>query len=113
MWKKNEVLINKIPVSKKITPEKPRLFKPSMVELPLVLRVSPLDFLDTFDRNIKNEVHEINIIIISDLKDMTISQNKALPKSMLCRKLIRIFIEDDFRDFDYNWLPKCFRNIKI
>ena len=72
-WKKNEVLINKIPVSIKVTLEKPRLFKPSMVELPLVIRVSPLDFLDTFDRNIKNEVDEINMKFISDLKDMTFS----------------------------------------
>ena len=33
------------------------------------------------------------------------------PKSMLCRKLVRNFIEDDFSSFDINWLANCFRHI--
>ena len=82
-----------------------------MIELPAVIRMSPLDFLDTFDMNINNEVDEIKKIIISDLKDIKFSHYMAQPKSMLCRKLTRKFIEEDFGDFDYNWLPKCFRHI--
>ena len=74
MWKKNDILINKISVPSTITLEKPPLFNPCMVELPIVTRASPLDFLDTFDRNINNEVDEINIIFISDLKDITFFQ---------------------------------------
>ena len=73
MWKKNDVLINKISVPSTIRLEKPHLFEPSMIELPIVIRVSPLDFRDTFDRNINNEVDGINIIFISDLKDMIFS----------------------------------------
>ena len=107
MWKINEVLINEISVPSKVTLEKPHLFKPSMVELPIVISVSPLIFLDTFDRNINNEVDEINIIFITDLKDMTISHYMAQPKSMLCRELRRNFILENFGDFDYNWLPIC------
>ena len=33
MWKKNNVLINKISVPSTITFQKPHLFKPSMIEL--------------------------------------------------------------------------------
>ena len=107
MWKKKYGFINKISVPSTITLEKPHLFKPRINELPRVIRVSPLAFLDTFDRNINNEVDEINIIFISNLEDMTFFPSMAQPKSMFCRKLIRIFIEN-FGDFDYNWLPNCF-----
>ena len=34
------------------------------------------------------------------------------PKSMLRRKLIRNFIEEDFGDFEYKRLPNSFRHIK-
>ena len=61
MWKKNDVLIYKVSVPSKITIEKPHLFKPFMIEVPIVIKVSPLDFLDTFDRKINNEVDEVNI----------------------------------------------------
>ena len=107
------MLINRISVPRTIIIEKPHLFKPSMIELPIVIRVSPLDFLDTFDRNINNEVDDINLIFVADLKDMTLSHYLAQPNSMLCRKLIRNFIEEDFGDFDYDWFPKRFGNIDI
>ena len=113
MWKKNDVLVNQISVPSTFTLEKPNLFKSSMIELPIVVRLSPLDFIDTFDRNINNEVDEINITFTSDLEDMTFSHYKVQPKSMLCRKLVRYFVEEDFGDFDYIWLPKCFRHLNI
>ena len=105
------MLINKISVPSTITLEKPHLFEPSMIELPIVIRVSPLDLPDTFDRNINNEVDEINIIFISNLDEFAFSHYMAQPKSRLCRKQIRDFIEEDFGDFDYNWLPNCCRKI--
>ena len=67
MWKKNDVLIIKISERSTITLEKPYLFESSMIELPKVERVSPLNFLGTFDRNINNEVDEKSVIFISDL----------------------------------------------
>ena len=82
-----------------------------MIELPIVLRVSPIDFPDTFDRKINNEVDEINMIFMSDLKDIEFFYYMNQPRSMLCRKLLRNFIEENYGDFDYNWLPKCFRHI--
>ena len=85
-----------------------------MIKLPIVERVSPLDFLDTFNRScIKDEVDETVQIFISDYRDMTFFHYMTQPKSMLCRKLVRNFIEEDFRDFDYIWLPNCFRHITI
>ena len=94
--RKNDVLIKKISVPSTITLEKPHLFQPNMIYLQIVIRVSPLDLLDTFDRNINIEDDEINIKFIFDLKDMTFSHYMAQPKSMLCRKLIRKFVEEDF-----------------
>ena len=88
MWKKNDVLINKISVPSTFTLEKPHLLKSSMIELSIVVQVSPLDFLDTFERNINNEVDEIKINFISDRKDITFFHYMGQPKSMLCRKLV-------------------------
>ena len=44
---------------------------------------------------------------------MTFSHYMARPKSMLCRKLVGKFIEENFGVCDYNWLPNCFRRINI
>ena len=82
-----------------------------MIELPIAVRVSPTDFLDTFDKKINDEVDEINMIFISDLEDITFFHYMDQPKSRIQRKLERNFIGEDFGDFDYNWLPKCFRHI--
>ena len=67
MWKKNDVLINKISVPSTITLKKQHLFKPSMAEMPIVGRVQSLDYQDTFDTKcINDKVDEIKIIFISD-----------------------------------------------
>ena len=111
MWKKSDLLINKVSVPNTILLEKARLFKRSMIELPVVVRVSTPDFLDTFDRIIINEVDEIKILFISDLKDITFFHYMDQPNSRLCRKLIKKLFEEDFSYFDYNWLQYCFRLI--
>ena len=84
-----------------------------MIKLPKVIRVLPLDLLDEFDRKINNERDEKNIIIISHLKDMTFSHQLDQPKSMLCRKLVINFTEEDFGEFDCNWLANCFKKINF
>ena len=82
--------------------------------LQIIVKGSSCDFLDTFDKNcINDDVEEVIRIFISDLKDMTFSHYMLQPKSMLCTKLIRNFIEEDYGNFDYNWLPNCFRHINI
>ena len=82
-----------------------------MIELPIVIRVSPIDFLDTVDKSITEGVDEIDIIFTSDPHDITFSHYMDQPKSMIQRKLIKKFIEEDYGNFDCNWLPECFGNI--
>ena len=66
------MLINKISVPSVITLQKPHLLKLSMNELLMIERVQPIVFLDTLISNCINDaVDEINIIFLSDLKDMT------------------------------------------
>ena len=72
----------KISVPSTITLRKPQLFKPSMIDLPIVIRVSPLDFLDFVDKKITGEVGEIDIIFTSDHKDMTFLLYMNQPRSM-------------------------------
>ena len=105
-WMNNGLVVNKISVPSTFS------FKQNWYGLPIIVRGSMCVFLDTFDENcINDDVDEIVIIFISDLKDMTFSHCMAQPKSMFCRKLERNFIGEDFGDFDYNWLPNCFRHI--
>ena len=95
MWIKNDLVVNKISVPNTFS------YKQKWNGLPIIVRGSSCDFLDTFDKNYKNEdVDEIVIIFISDLKDMTFSDYLTQTKSMLCRKLVRNFIEENFGDFD-------------
>ena len=84
MWKKIGMLINKISVPSTITLQKPHLLKPIVIELPIEVIVTTLDFLDTVDRILKDEVDEIDIIFITDPKEMTFSHYMARPKPMLC-----------------------------
>ena len=106
------MLISKISVPSTITVQKAYLFKPSMIELPIEVIVTPHDLLGAFDKICINvEVNEINIIFISDFEDMTFSHYMVQPKSTLCRKLVINSIDEDFGDFDYNWFPNCFRHI--
>ena len=109
MWKKNDMLINKISIPSAITLEKQHLFSSSTFELPIVLKVPANDSLDQFDKEcILDEVDEINIIFVSDLEDVSFNQYMIQPKTMLCRRLIKIFVEENYGNSDYNWLPNCF-----
>ena len=92
LWKKNDITITKISIPSIITLQKPHLFKASMIELLTVIRVPPLDFVDTFDRNINNEFDEINVISLSDLGDITFSHYMTRPKSLIQRKLEKKFL---------------------
>ena len=58
-------------------------------------------------------IPEIEIVFISDPKDITRQHYLKQPKSMLCRKLIRRFHESTSQDFEYNWLPDSFKNLWV
>ena len=119
IWKKSDVFIDKISVPCTITYIQTHMFKPIMEEMPLYVKVSLNELQNMIDRgceyNIKTD--EISIIFISKLKGITISHYVEQPRSMLCRKLERNYIElgdpppEDFEDFDYKFLPECFRHI--
>ena len=106
------MIINKISVPSVIKIRKPHLFEPNIIELPIMLKIPACDYLDQFSKeSVNDKVDEIDIIFISDLNDITFFHYIIQPKSMPCRKLIINFFIEDFGNFDYNWLPNCFRNI--
>ena len=51
---------------------------------------------------------EINIIFISDFKDITFYHYMNQPKSKLSRKLILNLLQNHSGDYTHKWLPKCF-----
>ena len=56
-------------------------------------------------------IPEIEIIFMSDPKDITQKHFLEQPKSMLCRKIIRRIHESTTQDFEYKWLPDSFKNL--
>ena len=118
IWKKNDLIINKTSVPRTITLQKTDMFKPDMLEIPIYVEVSKSEFQDIVDRNCAYNIisDEIDIIFISKPKEITLHHYMEQPRSMLCRKLEKNYIEEnnpplDGRDFDYNFLPYCFRQI--
>ena len=114
MCKKNGFVIDKFSVLSTFSVESAIPNNPSMIELPIVLRVPAYYILDQFDKGcVLDEVNQIDIVIVSDLNDNSFTHYMIQPKSMLCRKPIKNFIEEDYGTFDYNWLPNCFRHITV
>ena len=116
--KKNDMIKNKISIPRKITLRRTHMFKPDVFEIPIYVKVSERDFLDIVDRNCAYNIisDEIGILFISKFKEITLQHYMKQPRSMLCRKLERNYIAEndtpnDDRDFDYNFLPYCFRDI--
>ena len=118
IWKKNDVILNKISVPCTIAYIQTHMFKPFMEEKPFYVKVSLKDFQSMIDGGCEYNIiaDEINIIIISKLKDITISHYVEQPRLMLCRKLERNHIEEDDPDveaFDYKFLPECIRHMNM
>ena len=89
-----------------------------MFKIPIYVKVTEREFLDIVDRNCVYNIisDEIDIIFVSKLREMTLQHYMKHSRSMLCRKLERNFIEEsdpppNGGDFEYNFLPWCFRNI--
>ena len=53
---------------------------------------------------------EVEILFVSDFLHITRNHDLGLPKSMLCRKLIRRFLEST-HNFECKWLPDSFRDL--
>ena len=84
MWKESGLLINKISIPSEIKIRKSRLFEPSIIEVPIMLKISAYEYLDQFNKECVNgEVDEIDIVFISDFDDITFFYYMDQPKSML------------------------------
>ena len=78
IWKKDDVILNKISVPSVIKIRKPRLFEPNLIELPIMLKIPASDCLDQFSKEcVNDEVDEIDIIFISNLNDITFSSYES------------------------------------
>ena len=91
IWKKNDMIIDKISIPRTITLQKTHVFKPRMFEIPIYVKVSEREFVDIVDRKcVYNKISdEIDIKFISKPKEMTLQHYMKQPRSMLCRKLER------------------------
>ena len=56
-------------------------------------------------------IPQIEIVFISDPKDITRQHYLEEPKSLLCRKLIRRFHVSTPLVFEYSWLPHSFKDL--
>ena len=115
IWKKNDMILNKISISRTITLQRTHMFKPDMFEIPIYVKVSEREILNIVDRNCAFNIisDEIDIMLISKLREMTLQHYLKQPRSMLCRIFGGDYIEETYqivneRDFDYNFLPYCF-----
>ena len=118
IWKKNDMIINEISIPRTITLQRTHMFKPDMFEIPIYEKKSKRDFLDIVDKNCVYDIKsdEIDIVFISKFKEMTLQNYMNQPRSMLCSKLEKNYIEENDpsvgeRDFEQNFLPYCFRHI--
>ena len=113
IWKKNDMIINKVSIPRTTTSLRTHMFKPDMFEILIHVKVSECEFLNIVDRNCAYNIisDEIDKIFISKFKKMTLQHYMNQPRSMFCRKLERDYQMVDNRDFDYNFLPDCFKHI--
>ena len=93
IWKRDDMIINKISVPQTNTLQRTDMFKPILFEIPIYVRLSECKFLDIIDRNCVYNIisDEIDIIFISKLREMTLKHYMKQPRSMLCRKLEKKF----------------------
>ena len=112
------MIINNISVPRTITLQRTDTFKPNMFEIPIYVEVSKREVQDIVDRNCAYNLisDEMDIIFISKFKEMTLQNYMKQPRSVLCRKFERNYIEEsdpppDDTNFDYNFLPYCLRQI--
>ena len=108
--------MKKISIPCTITLRRTHSFKPDMFEIPTYVKVSKREFLDIVDRKCAYNIisDEIDIIFIPRPKEMTLQHYMKQPRSVLCGKIERNYIDEDWppdnRDFDYTFLPNFFRH---
>ena len=91
------------------------LIKYDVGKMSKTLMGSCVDYLDTYYDFANDFCDEISVLFISDLRDISFFHYMKQSKSMLCRKLVKSFVEEEenFENYEYNWLPKCVNLLKI
>ena len=130
IWKKNNEIVCEIKLPGKVTVEKGCYIAPNTNRITMnlikssiqcdvrsVLKIligSCVGYLDTYYNFANDFCDEIGIIFISDLRDISFFHYKKQPESMLYRKLVKKFFEEEnFEDYEYEWLPNCVKLLKI
>ena len=82
LWKKNDMIKNKISIARTITSQGTHMLKPDMFEIPIYVKVSEREFQDIVDRNCVHNIisDEIDIILISELTEMTLQHHMKQPR---------------------------------
>ena len=116
IWKKNEMIVNKISIPCTITLQRTHMLQPDMFDKPLYVKVSKREFPDIVDRNcVYNMISdEIDIKFISKFKEITLQNYMKQPRSRLYRRLERNFIAEGYPldgEYGYIFLSYCFRQI--
>ena len=85
IWKKNDMIINKISIPRTITLQRTHMFKPDMFEIPIYVKVTEREFLDIVDRNcVYNTISdEIDIIFISKLRETTLQHYETTQNNVV------------------------------
>ena len=67
IWKKNDMIINRISIPCRITLRRTHMFKPDVFKIPIYVKVSEREFLDIVDRTCANNIisDEVNRIFVS------------------------------------------------
>ena len=79
-----------------------------------IMMGSCVEFLDTYYNFDNDFCNELSIKIISGLRDISFFLFMKQPKSMLCRKLVKNFIEEEnIEVYEYKWLPNCVKLLKV
>ena len=113
-WKKNDIIINEISLPIINTFLKTNVFKPEMFYLDFYEKITKSKFQDIINKNcVYNEISDvIEIIFISNYKDITLQKYITLPRSMLFRKFEQYYMIDCYNeDWNMDFLPNCFRHI--
>ena len=109
VWKKDKVVINVVNKPNMMILQKSYMGTLGDDAQKTLSLVSCDDYLSDFYDMMTEKSDKIHILFTSDLKDITFFHYMQQPKSMPCRKLIRKYLEGKKENFDYIWLPNCFR----
>ena len=112
IWKKSNEIVHEFKLPNRIIVEK-RYMTLYDFNRQMIWMEPCVDYIDSCYNFGNDFCDEVTIIFISDLKDITLFHFMEQPKSMLCRKLERSFVDKNFENFEYNWLPKCFISKKM